>query len=356
MSEPLVSVLLSSHNGERYLAQALDSMAAQTYGNWEWVLVDNASTDGTAGIMESYRLHRSDRVRVLRNKDKLDLAESLNRGLEAIRGSLIARMDDDDISHPDRLSRLVAAMETDSGLVMAGTVAERLDEATGLTDLFMRPCDPIRASIALCWYNPFIHSSVMFRRSKPDGSPVRYPTRFSHAEDYALWAELSCVGRVEMLPHITLTYRKRAGGMTGSRRDLQLSSTREVSAWYTRTFTDETALAGVTPDQIRSWIEDPGVPNRERINNVRRLFQRAARPAFMRSGEGPRALMDWAAPCLDAGTLSQLMVGDSRRLLLCAGLREAFRYAARRRRWSERREDRRPNAEDQRLKTEETGP
>lgn len=334
MSEPLVTVLLSSHNGERYLAQALDSMGAQTYANWEWVLVDNASEDGTPAIMESYRARWPERVRIVRNDEKLDLADSLNRGLEAARGELIARMDDDDLSRPDRLARLVALLEAEPRMMLAGTVAERLDEATGLTDLFMRPCDAVRARIALCWYNPFIHASVLYRRRKPDGTAVRYPTRFSHAEDYGLWAELARVGRVVVAPEASLLYRKRAGSMTGSRRDLQVASTREVSAWYTRVFTEGTELAGATPEQVRAWMEDPGVPDRHRIGNVRRLFQLAARPAFMQPDEGLRGLMDWAAPCLNAGTWSQLMVGDSRRLLLCAGLRQTLRYAARRWQWA----------------------
>jgi len=330
MSDPLVTVLLSSHNGEQYLSEALDSMAAQTYGKWEWVLVDNASTDGTAGIMEAYRRRWPDNVRIVHNHSKLDLADSLNRGLEHARGDLIARMDDDDIAHPGRLDRLVRAMEADPALILAGTPATRMDEATGAMDTFMRPCDPVRARIVLCWYNPFIHASVMYRRLAPDGKPVRYPTIYSHAEDYGLWAGLAQAGRVVVLKEPSLTYRKRAGSMTGSRRDLQLASTREVSSWYTRTFTEGTALAGISPERVKSLIEDPGVPDRQRIANVRLLFELAARPSFMRKGEDMRALMDWAAPCLNAGTWGQLMVGDSRRLLLCAGFRQTLRYAAHR--------------------------
>ena len=345
MNVPLVTVLLSSHNGERYLLQALDSMVAQTYANWEWVLVDNASEDGTPAIMESYRARLPERVRIVRNDEKMDLADSLNRGLAAARGELIARMDDDDLSRPDRLARLVALLKAEPRMMLVGTVAERLDEATGLTDLFMRPCDAVRARIALCWYNPFIHASVMYRRLKPDGLPVRYPTRFSHAEDYALWAELAQIGRLEVLPGSSLVYRKRTGSMTGSRRDLQLTSTRQVSVCYTRSFTEGTALAGVSPEQVRSWLDDVALLDWPRFANVRRLFELAVSPEFMRKSEGMRALMDWAAPILDGATWSQLMVGDWRRLLLCAGFRQTLRYAARRRVWRKT-EDRRPRTTD----------
>lgn len=327
MSAPIVTVLLSSHNGERYLSQALASMSAQSYSDWEWVLVDNASSDGTAAIMASYRERWPDRVRVVRNPDKLDLADSLNRGLEIARGDFIARMDDDDVSDPSRLEQQVAWMRTDSELLLTGTPTYRVDEDSGLVDVFMRALDPVRTRISLCWHNPFVHASVMYRRMDLDGQPVRYPVDYSHAEDYALWARLALKGRVCVMPRILLTYRKRRGGMTGTRRDVQVESTRRVSAWYTRELTDASGISALHPDELQVLVDAPGTPDAERLLRLTELFDLAARAPWIRAGERELAWMAWARPCLDEVAWRSLAHGAMRCLWLGAGWRRALGYA-----------------------------
>lgn len=329
MSGLLVTVLLSSHNGERYLSQALDSMIAQTYTNWEWVLVDNASTDGTAGIMESYRLRWPERVRMLRNREKLDLADSLNRGLEAVRGSYIARMDDDDVAHPDRLKLQAEALNRDPELVMVGTSAYCYHESTGMVGEFMPSLDSVQLRIALCWYNPFMHASVMFRRIDRKGNPVAYPTAYSFSEDYGLWAQLACSGRVGVLEQKLMTYRRRQGGMTGTGRERQLESTRLVSMWYTGELTRGTPLEGCQPEKIRDWVNEPMLPDALRLKRVKQIFDAAARSPFVSPREKSRAFMSWAESFLDRESWRHLLCVDVGRLLRACG-RESLRYGLRR--------------------------
>lgn len=326
---PLVTVLLSSHNGEKYLRQALDSMAAQTFTDWEWVLVDNASTDGTGSIMDDYAETQSGRIRVVHNPVKLDLADSLNVGLAVARGRYVARMDDDDVAHPERLQRQVGELEADSRLMLLGTQAYRVDEVTGLADDFTWYLDPVRLRLCLCWYNPFMHASVMYRRLNGAGQPVAYPTRYSFAEDYGLWAELVSAGRTKIMKDRLMTYRKRAGSMTGSGRTLQLESSHKVSEWYTRALFKDTPFAQATPDDIRAWIEDVEFPSAERIAVVMQLFAGAGRTLWATRREAQAGFLQWAVPFLDRFKVPALFQPQPLRLLLACGGR-APRYVAHR--------------------------
>lgn len=350
-STPIVSVLLSTHNGEAYLRQALDSMAAQTYSNWEWVLVDNASTDATPEIFSSYESRFPGRIRRVRNRDKLDLADSLNRGLELTSGRYVARMDDDDLAHPDRLMIQVREMERDPELVLSGTAAHRLHEASGVVDDLSTPGDPVRLRIELCWHNPFMHASVIFRRILHSNQAAKYPTEFSFAEDYGMWAQLARVGRIKIIPKKLMTYRKRSGGMTGTGRGQQLESTRRVSAWYTREFTAGTPLDQCRPEELREWIEKWAWPDSQRLERVQQVFAAASRSPYVTRRESRKAVMNWAEPFLDHQKWSRLFASRQRRVLKVCGCHAGlylFRRMAGSMNGSQIRE-RNPNQEESRI-------
>lgn len=327
---PTVSVLLATHNGSAYLKQALDSMASQTFSDWEWVLVDDGSTDDTPMLLSTYAKQFGDRVRIVRNDVNMGLTASLNRGLEEIRGRYVARMDDDDIAHPERLARQVAALAADDRLLLVGTSGLRMNHDTGESRSYMPAYDSLRLRMCLCWFNPFMHASVMFRSRLPDGNVVRYDERYVTAQDYALWASLSLLGRVAVLPQSLMTHRERRGGVTDTRRKLQVESTKCIRKWYTDRMTWGTTLEGCRPEDIWSWIDDPGVPDRQRLQNVKTFFEIVARPSFIYSGEHRHALMNWAAPRLDSLAWTHLIGDNSRALWLSAGVFEAMRYVIKR--------------------------
>lgn len=314
-----MTVLLSSHNGEKYLRQALDSMAGQTFSDWEWILVDNASNDGTAAIMDSYVATFPGRVQVLRNDRKLDLADSLNVGLRRARGRYVARMDDDDLSQPDRLAAQVSAMDQDPELMLVGTLARRLHEDSGVMEDYGSMLHPVRLKIALCWFNPFIHTSIMMRRVAHNGRCVSYPTAYSYAEDYGMWAELARLGRIRILPQRLITYRKRGGGMTGTGRALQLESTQKVSAWYSKVFTAVSSWTDATPEAMREALEEPSMPTALRIAHVREVFRAAGRTLGTTHAEQQAAFRDWAEAFLDQLAWSHLLKVEAIRLACACG-------------------------------------
>ena len=200
---PRVSVVMSVYNGERFLRQAVDSILAQTFTDFEFVVVDDGSTDGTAEILKGYT---DPRLRMIR-QENIGLIGSLNRAVDIASGEYIARMDADDISLPRRLEQQLEWLESKPGIAVLGTQAAEIDEAG---DTLRRHYYPVgsdaiakallRGATALC------HGTVMFRRAcfeKVGG----YRRPFEHAEDYDLWLRMIESYDIENLPRVL--YLKR---------------------------------------------------------------------------------------------------------------------------------------------------
>src|SRR5262249_10266218 len=115
---PKVSVAMSVHNGERFLAEATDSILGQTFRDFELILVDDGSTDGSGAIADAYQ-RKDTRVRVI-HQHKFGLVAALNQACEQARGEYIARMDADDVAIPDRLVRQVAFMDAHPEVAVLG--------------------------------------------------------------------------------------------------------------------------------------------------------------------------------------------------------------------------------------------
>src|SRR5258708_31795371 len=160
-------------NGMRHVGAAVESILAQTYRDFELLVVDDGSSDRSLEIVRSYR---DARIRVLVNERNLGLAASLNRGLSESRCALIARQDADDLSLPNRLERQVAVMRQRPELALLGTQASAIDVDGRPLKAVDRPID----EVSIRWYglfdNPFVHTSVMFRRALVLGDRERgYP-------------------------------------------------------------------------------------------------------------------------------------------------------------------------------------
>jgi glycosyltransferase involved in cell wall biosynthesis len=124
ISDPQVTVLLCVWNGEPHLKAAVDSILAQTFHDFEFLIIDDASTDGTPKFLASLT---DPRVRVVRNETNLGLTRSLNRGLKLARGELIARQDADDWSTPDRLELQLPFLRANPPVVAVGAQAQLID-------------------------------------------------------------------------------------------------------------------------------------------------------------------------------------------------------------------------------------
>lgn len=210
---PSVTVLMSVFNGERYLGPAIESILKQTYSDFELVIVNDGSTDGSQAIVRSYG---DARIRLVENGCNLGQATALNRGLCLARGELIARQDADDLSHPERLARQVEVMCADPDLALVGTQGRVIDE-TGARVGTVSRC---REHISIRWYhlfdNPFIHTSVIFRRAVVLDELGGYDESFPYCQDYELWSRVLQSHRALNLSDRLVDYRWHAASRTGS--------------------------------------------------------------------------------------------------------------------------------------------
>ena len=127
MCEPLVSVLMSVRNGLPYLEQAVRSILAQTFTGWEFVILDNASSDDSAGMIEKFAAQEP-RIRFFRNAEDLGQSGALNRGLAHCRGKWIARIDADDVALPNRFERQLAFLRDNPDVKVTSCLAYYINE------------------------------------------------------------------------------------------------------------------------------------------------------------------------------------------------------------------------------------
>jgi glycosyltransferase involved in cell wall biosynthesis len=202
---PRVTVLMSVYNGLPYLGQAVESILDQTFSDFEFLIIDDASTDGSRERLKKWT-NRNERIRLILHNKNRGLGYSLHEGVKKARGNWIARMDADDISFPDRLEKQLAYVEEHSSIDILGTWALDIDGEG--TPLRQRTYPVDHAEIArLIWTNPLVHPTVMFRKSAVQAAGS-YDPDVRKRQDYELWfrclEEGLCFGNV---PEILLRYR-----------------------------------------------------------------------------------------------------------------------------------------------------
>jgi len=189
----LVSIIMGVYNNAPTLPAALDSILAQTYENWEFVICDDCSTDGSLAILESYAA-RDTRFVLLRNEKNLRLAASLNRCLEVTKGELIARMDGDDIALPERFAVQVSYLQEHPEVDLVGTAMQRFSDE-GLADILYVPPNPDK--LYLRNGVPFLHPTIMtYKRIYDALEGYTVLPRTARAEDMDLWARFYHAGFV----------------------------------------------------------------------------------------------------------------------------------------------------------------
>ncbi|PZA09314.1 glycosyl transferase [Rhodopseudomonas palustris] len=220
--QPEVSVIMPVRDGERWVAEAIRSVRDQTFADFELLVIDDGSVDATPAILAEAAA--ADPRLVILQQRRDGLVAGLNRGLEAARAMLIARLDADDIALPDRLARQVDYMEQHPEVVLLGGWATVIDENGQPKGRDMRPSpDGLRAT--LMKKSPFIHPTVMFR-AEAARRVGGYHAAFEAGEDYDFWLRLADVGEVAILPELSIRYREHGGSVTRTRQLRQIYSAR----------------------------------------------------------------------------------------------------------------------------------
>jgi glycosyltransferase involved in cell wall biosynthesis len=185
---PDVTVLMAVYNGEAYLRPAIDSVLAQTWRDFDFIIVNDGSTDRSDEICRSYT---DARVRVITLQTNRGLSTALNAGLAATQTALVARLDQDDIAEPQRLARQREVMLARPELALLGSQAVAIAPDGAETGTVRRPLESASIQWSSLFENPFAHTTVMFRtavvRDELGGFRSSYDP---FAQDYELWSRV----------------------------------------------------------------------------------------------------------------------------------------------------------------------
>lgn len=208
---PLVSVIMPVYNGEAYLKEAIESMLSQTYASFEFIIIDDGSTDDTATIIQSFAA-KDQRIVMINNEINLGLTKSLNKGIKLVRGEFVARMDADDVSWPDRIGNQVNFLINNPDHVCVGSDTDLINIAgkkIGMVRLPHADCihDYIRKR------NCFVHGTLMVKLSallKIGG----YDENYQLAQDYRLLLRLAHEGKLGNVDKVLYSLRKRGDSLS----------------------------------------------------------------------------------------------------------------------------------------------
>lgn len=214
---PRLSVVMGVLNGARFLDEAVESVLSQDYRHFEFIIVDDGSTDRTPELLARWAA-RDPRIVLLRNEVNIGHSASLNRGMRQARGEWIARQDADDVSEPGRFSRQIAWIDSHPGVVLVSTGYRVIDERGSLLRNEPRADRPEVVEYFLRFGNAIGGATqVMFRRD--DALAVGgFNESYRVSEDYDLWTRLARRGRVAILPFYGMRYRVHPQSATSATR------------------------------------------------------------------------------------------------------------------------------------------
>jgi len=213
---PAVSIVMAVHNGQRHLSDAVQSILAQTMGDFEFIVIDDGSTDWTARLLDEFA-ESDPRLRVV-HRPHQGLAESLNFGVAQARSELIARMDADDVSMPERLELQSSFMHSHPEIGLLGTAVFLAAEDGDDRGCWDPPTGHEEIRKALIRANQFAHPTVMFRRSTFESLGGYRNMRY--AQDYDLWLRFAAVDQVANLPQ-RLLVRRISNEQFGTERETE---------------------------------------------------------------------------------------------------------------------------------------
>ncbi len=212
---PVISVIMPVYNAAVYLREAIESVLNQTYRDFEFIIINDGSTDNSEEIIQSYN---DPRIVYLKNEKNSKLIYTLNRGIDHAKGIYIARMDADDICLPERFATQKKMLEQDDQLSVAGSVIKQVNEKGEPAkdwplDAQTTSWKAIRRKMPK--ENCLAHPSVLIRSSVL--KEFRYKEYQPNIEDYDLWLRLLNSGhRIEKSPAILLEYRVHSSSISGA--------------------------------------------------------------------------------------------------------------------------------------------
>ena len=269
MKEPRLTVLMAVHNGGRFIGKAVQSILEQTFNDFEFLIIDDASTDDSIEIIKAFH---DPRIRLVRNRENMGLTRSLNFGLSQARGDYIARMDDDDLSLPTRLQAQMDFFEKNPSYGLVGTSYRYIDEEGRCIYEKILPRTSPEIKKALGITNQFAHASVMFP-AQAIAAVGPYREFFRYAQDYDLFLRIAEKFEVYNIPEILTEWRVRLNSASVKYRTLQnqyAHIARISASERSKTGKDPVERQDFSPDEISSleYLAAPSLLSRYRRKNI----------------------------------------------------------------------------------------
>ncbi len=207
---PRITVLMPVYNADRFLRKAIDSILTQTFTGFEFMIIDDGSTDGSQSIVRSYN---DSRIRFVQNEKNIGVAATLNRGLDLAQGEYIARMDADDISLPSRLKKQVHFMGKNPEVGISGTWIRLFGDQPRV--VARRPVGAPVVKAFLLFDNALYHPTVIMRNDMIEKYNLRYDSHFNRTEDYELWCRCRGIFLLDNLPEQLVMMRIHKKSVSG---------------------------------------------------------------------------------------------------------------------------------------------
>ncbi len=227
----LISVIMSNYNTpEVYLKDAIESVLNQTYTNFEFIIIDDCSTDNSLEVIKEYN---DKRIIVLENEQNLGITKSLNKGLAIAKGEFIARMDADDICLQTRFEKQVEFLKSHTNVIVCGTGVELFGDGADIHKE-KSVCKAIpekeEFQIRLLFGNHIniIHPTAMFRHEMLLSNKIKYDENYIYAQDYRMWVSCSSVGDCANLPEILFKYRIHNKAVSSDKKAVQKECAKNI--------------------------------------------------------------------------------------------------------------------------------
>jgi glycosyltransferase involved in cell wall biosynthesis len=205
VSSPKISVVMPFYNAQKYIALAIESILKQTFSDFELILINDASTDGSDEIVAKYL--QDERIIYIKNNDNKGIVYNLNLGLKLAKADIIARMDGDDVSELNRFEKQFDFLQNNSDISVLGSFVKIINSDGQIIDHRSKPLDWEKIRQQIIIYSPLVHPSVMFRK-KEVLAVGGYREGYIYVEDIDLWYRLSYSGyKISNIPEFLLQYR-----------------------------------------------------------------------------------------------------------------------------------------------------
>lgn len=223
---PKVSIVMSVYNGEEFLEDSILSVLNQTYKNFEFIVVNDCSSDGSLKILEEFK-NKDPRIKIINNEKNIGLTRSLNKGILTSEGEYISRLDAGDISLPERLEKQIHFLDNNKDIGLIGTWTYIINTEGKTIGEIKYPIEDKKIKKDLIKYNTFVHSSIMFRKNL--ASMVNfYDENYKYTQDYNFYIRLFPYTQFANIPIFLIKYRQIPNSITFSKNKRQIYLTNKT--------------------------------------------------------------------------------------------------------------------------------